>query len=160
MDHAETWGDRIPAYAKQKHAPARAVAGPLPHLGDYVEGFGNRLTMYAYANPTAFPAPRTNLAASASGHGLVRFDKPTRKIIVECWPRGVDVTQPGAQQYPGWPLTLDPFDNYRRPPAAWLPEVEAPPGVPRPVVQVIDERTGEVIYTLRANQPRFRPWVF
>ena len=27
-----------------------------------------------YANPTAFPAPLTNLAASASGHGLVRFD--------------------------------------------------------------------------------------
>lgn len=141
-------------------APARPLAGPLPHLGDYVDGFGNRLTMYAYANPTAFPAPRTNLAASASGHGLVRFDKTTRKITVECWPRGVDVTQPGAQQYPGWPLTLDPCDNYQRPPAGWLPEIEAPPGVPRPVVQVIDERTGEVIYTLRANQPRFRPWVF
>jgi hypothetical protein len=82
-------------------APERSIDGPLPHLGDYTEGFGNKLTMYAYANPTAFPAPRTNLAASASGHGLVRFDKTTRKITIECWPRGVDVTEPDAQQYPG-----------------------------------------------------------
>lgn len=139
---------------------ARAIDGPLPHLGDYTEGLGNKLTMYAYANPTAFPAPRTNLAASASGHGLVRFDKATRKITMECWPRGVDVTQPGAKQYPGWPITIDQLDNYGRKPVAWLPEVEAPAGISRPVVQVIDERHGEMIYTVRTKAPRFKPWVF
>ena len=47
--------------------PARPVDGSLPNLGDYTEGFGNKLTMRTYANPTAFPAPLTNLAASASG---------------------------------------------------------------------------------------------
>jgi hypothetical protein len=140
--------------------PARPVDGPLPNLGDYTEGFGNKLTMFTYANPTAFPAPLTNLAASASGHGLVRFDKETRKITIECWPRGVDVTQPGAKQYPGWPITIDQLDNYGRKPVAWLPEVEAPAGIATPVLQVVDERTGEVVYTLRAKTPRFKPWVF
>jgi hypothetical protein len=138
----------------------RALEGPIPNLGDFAEGFGNKITMYTYANPTAFPAPLTNLAASASGHGLVRFDKATRHITMECWPRGVDVTQSGAKQYPGWPITIDQLDNYGRKPVAWLPEVEAPAGISRPVVQVVDERGGEVVYTLRARTPRFKPWVF
>jgi hypothetical protein len=140
--------------------PARPVDGPLPNLGDYTEGFGNKLTMFTYANPTAFPAPLTNLAASASGHGVVRFDKESRKITIECWPRGVDVTQPGAKQYPGWPVTIDQLDNFGRKPVAWLPEVEAPAGITTPVVQVVDERSGEVVYTLRARTARFKPWVF
>ena len=139
---------------------AHAIDGPLPNLGDYTEGFGNKVTMFAYSNPTAFPAPLTNLAASASGHGLVRFDKQVRKITIECWPRGVNVTQPGAKQYTGWPVVIDQLDNYGRRPVAWLPEVEAPAGITRPVVQVVDERSGEVIYTLRAKTPRFKPWVF
>ena len=139
---------------------ARAVEGPLPNLGDYTEGFGNKITMLTYANPTAFPAPLDDLAASASGHGVVRFDKPTRKITMESWPRGVDVTQPGARQYPGWPITIDQLDNFGRKPVAWLPEVEAPPGIADPVVQVVDERSGEVVYTLRARTKHFKPWVF
>ena len=141
-------------------APERSIDGPLPHLGDYLEGFGNKFTMVAYANPTAFPAPRTNLAASASGHGLVRFDKTTRKITIECWPRGVDVTQPDAQQYPGWPITIDQLDNYGRRPLGWLPEIEAPTGMTNPVVQVRDERNGELVYMLRTTSARFKPWVF
>lgn len=139
---------------------ARAVEGPLPHLGDYTEGLGNKITMLTYANPTAFPAPLDDLAASASGHGVVRFDRETRKITMESWPRGVDVTQPGARQYPGWPITIDQLDNYGRKPVAWLPEVEAPPGITAPVVQVVDEGSGEVVYTLRARTKRFKPWVF
>ena len=27
------------------------VAYPLPWTGDYLDGFGNRITMHAYANP-------------------------------------------------------------------------------------------------------------
>ncbi len=140
--------------------PVRGAEGTVRNLGDYTEGFGNKLTMFAYANPAAFPAPLDNLAVSASGHGLVRFDKQTRKITIECWPRGVDVTQPGANQYPGWPLTFDQRDNYGRQPVAWLPEVEGPADIPQPVVQVIDDRTGELVYSLRVQTPRFKPWVF
>ncbi|MCU0959691.1 MAG: alkaline phosphatase D family protein [Pirellulaceae bacterium] len=140
--------------------PVHAIQGLLPNLGDYIEGFGNKLTMYAYANPETFPAPLDNLAASASGYGLVRFDKETRKITIECWPRGVDVTQPGARQYPGWPLTFHQRDNYARSAVAWLPEVTSPAGISAPVVQVIDEATGELVYALRIQEAQFKPWVF
>jgi hypothetical protein len=52
------------------------------------------------------------------------------------------------------------LDNFGRKPVAWLPEIQAPAGIRTPVVQVIDERSGEVVYTVRATTPRFRPWVF
>jgi len=107
--------------------PVRGTQGAIPNRGDYTEGFGNKLTMFAYANPAAFPAPLDNLAASASGHGLLRFDKQTRKITIECWPRGVEVTQPGAKQHPGWPLTFDQRDNYGRQPVPGCPKSKARP---------------------------------
>jgi hypothetical protein len=50
--------------------------------------------------------------------------------------------------------------NYGRKPLAWLPEVEAPAGITTPVVQVVDERSGEVVYPLRSKTPCFKPGVF
>ena len=67
----------------------------LPWTGDYLDGFGNKITMHAYANPET--------QSYGAGYGLIRFDKPTREVTFECWPRDADVTQPGAKQFPGWP---------------------------------------------------------
>ncbi len=96
---------------------AHDVANPLQHTGRYYDGFGNKVTMQAYANP----AKQNNKAA---GYGLVRFSKSTRQITMECWPRHVDVTQPEAKQFPGWPITIDQQDNYARKAIAWLPTLE------------------------------------
>lgn len=125
---------------------------PLEHTGRFVDGLGNKLTMLAYANPAEGNH-------QATGHGLVRFKKSTREITLECWPRFVDVTKPDAKQFPGWPLTLRQQDNYGRKAIAWLPELVVK-GRPDPVVQVIDESIGEVVYTLRIKGTRFRPKVF
>ncbi len=133
------------------------ISGPLPHCGDYIEGLGNKLTMFAYANPTVFPAPLTNLAASASGHGLVRFDKQTRKITLECWPRSNSPSGP-QEQFVGWPITVDLLQNYGRKAAGWLPRIQC--NQTDPVVQVVDERNGEVVYTLRISGREWQPKVF
>ncbi len=90
---------------------------PLPWTGDYLDGFGNKITMHAYANP--HPAREriqgwqkqdaTKLGPKegwADGWGVVRFKKSTRDVTFECWPRYEDVTQPGAKQFPGWPVTI------------------------------------------------------
>jgi hypothetical protein len=108
--------------------------------------------MLAYANP----AEGNN---QATGHGLVRFKKSTRQITMECWPRFVDVTNSGAKQFAGWPLTIRQEDNYGRRALAWLPELVIQ-GQTDPVVQVIDEQNGEVVYTIRIKGTRFRPKVF
>ena len=94
----------------------------------------------------------------ASGLGLVRFDKPRRKITIDCWPLLADVGRPDSQ-FPGWPVVIDVMDNYARKPEAHLPRLEIR-GVENPVVQVIEEPSGEVVYTLRIVGRSFRPHVF
>jgi len=125
---------------------------PLPFTGRYYDGFGNKLNMHAYANPT-------DVNDNAAGFGIIRFDKATRRITMENWPRHVDVTQEGAGQYPGWPITISQEDNYGRAPLAYLPTLKIS-GMEDPVVQVIDEYLGSVVYTIRIKGNTWRPKVF
>ena len=77
----------------------------------------------------------------------------------ECWPRNVDITDAGTRQYPGWPKTIRQEDNYSRKAAAWLPELKIS-GQADPVVSIINEKSGEVVYTLRIKGTSYRPKVF
>ena len=76
-----------------------AAIGSLPWTGKYKDGFDNKLTMYAYANP--------DQPANGAGYGLIRFQKTTNSITFECWPRNVDVSSANAQEFEGWPITID-----------------------------------------------------
>jgi hypothetical protein len=130
-----------------------AAGGALPFTGDYRDGLGNRITMTAYANPTGE-------SYNGAGFGIVRFHKPTRRITMECWPRFVDVSRPGATQYPGWPITIAQEDNYGREALAWLPTLHFSAGWENPVVQIVDEYDGQIVYTLRIRGREFSPKVF
>jgi hypothetical protein len=138
-------------HPKDERAGARAVAGsPLPWTGDYVDGLGNRIFMMAYANPEDLSDDRKR----ADGYGLVRFNKRSRQVTFECWPRFS-----GGEQFPGWPITVRTDDNDGRRPVAFLPELRFE-NADRPVVQVIAEATGEILYTIRVQGNRFRPTVY
>ncbi len=138
-------------HPKDDRAGANAAPGsPLPWTGDYRDGLGNRITMLAYANPEDLKDERRR----ADGYGLVRFDKRSDKVTFECWPRF-----PTGAQFPGWPITVQNDDNDGRRPVAWLPELVIE-GTERPVIQVIAEADGEVLYVVRARRNRFRPPVF
>ena len=133
--------------------------GAPPYTGDHLDGFHNKVTCYAAANPSIEPAGGDKLTTRAAGFGVVRFNKKTRKITLECWPRNVDVTDPNTTQYPGWPRTIDQLDNYGRRVVAYLPTIRVS-GQSHPVVQIIEESSGHVIYTLRIPGTTFRPKVF
>ena len=90
---------------------------------------------------------------------MVRFDKKNRKITVECWPRFADVDEGAQAQFAGWPITFDYRNNDGRKPSGFLPEMVVK-GVERPVVQVIEDATGEILYTVRMNSNRFRAPVY
>jgi hypothetical protein len=134
---------------------ARPVPGsPLPWTGDYLDGLGNKITMLAYANPPEIQDERQR----ADGYGLARFNKTTRQITFECWPRF-----PGADgkhsQFPGWPITVAMEANDGRAIAGYLPELIFK-DAKNPVVQVIDDATSEILYTIRVAGDRFRPRVY
>ena len=80
---------------------------PLPWTGDYRDGFDNKITMVAYANPDDY-VKLGNKAKFGDGYGLIRFNKPASEVTFECWPRFADITKADAQQFPGWPVTVKP----------------------------------------------------
>jgi hypothetical protein len=92
---------------------------PLPWTGDYLDGFDNKITMVAYANPhpkreriTAWDAEDKAALGEfegwADGYGIIRFKKSAGEVTFECWPRFADVSKPEAKQFPGWPVTVKP----------------------------------------------------
>ena len=137
------------------------IDGTLPGLGDYFDGFRNKVTMHAYANPDETRKNKWGgeWGERAAGYGLVRFNTKDRTITMECWPRGVDVTASDAIQYEGWPMMIEQTDNYGRVAMGYLPEIQAT-NMNNPVIQVIYEPNGEVVYTLRIKGNRFKPKVF
>ncbi|MFQ5507147.1 MAG: twin-arginine translocation pathway signal protein, partial [Planctomycetota bacterium] len=134
-------------------------SGEPRYTGRYLDGFGNRMRVLAVSNPLRSGRQPAALHDRAPGYGIVRFDRKTREILVECWPRGVDPGQPGARQYPGWPITVRQLDNYGRKRVAWLPELRVE-GMQDPVVQVLAQQGGELVYALRIQGKRFKPFVF
>jgi hypothetical protein len=138
------------------------LPGMPEYKGEHVDGLGNKVTCWAAANPAMSPevlAEGGKLTTRAAGFGIVRFNKQDRTITFECYPRNVDVADPKTKQYPGWPKTIRQEDNYGRKAAAWLPTIEVR-GTVDPVVQVIEESTGEIVYTLRIKGSSYRPKVF
>ncbi len=133
--------------------PNRAPGAP-EYTGDHLDGFANKVTNFAAANPEKNPAGNI-LNTRAAGFGIVRFNTKTRDIEMECWPRNVDVTDPEAKQYPGWPLTISQFDNYN--PRSWGKLGELTFDVENPVVQLIDAESDEILYTVRASGKSFTP---
>ena len=133
--------------------------GMPEYTGRHRDGFDNRVTCWAAANPTRKPNGGGKLTTRAAGFGVARFDKAKREITFECWPRNKDVTDSATRQYPGWPKTITQADNYGRKAAAYLPTLNIE-GQDNPVVQVIDETNREVVYTIRIKGNSFRPKVF
>ncbi len=126
-----------------------------PLLGDFVDGFGNRVSMLAYANATREPVAgeASTLDGLAEGFGVVRFDTDSRTMTLECWPRRVPGSGAGrvadlGDQYPMWPITVHQDEMYGRTPVAHLPTIEVV-GTEEPVVQVVHAASGEVVYTKR-----------
>ncbi|WP_420321183.1 alkaline phosphatase D family protein [Flagellimonas sp.] len=127
------------------------------YLGEHKDGFGNRMTVFAVANPHDTGKEPKILHNRAVGYGLVTFNKKARTIKTECWPRFVDPTIPNSQ-YPGWPITITQADNYPRKAVAWLPQIKWD-GTFQPVIKVFNDQ-GQLVYAIRLKTSGFRPKVF
>lgn len=149
------------SYEPQTAARNRPAGAP-PYAGDNFDGLGNRMTIYAVANPEKQQrkTPLELLHDKASGYGIIRFNKKTRRITMECRRLLVDPSQsPDETQFEGWPRTIAQIENYGREAAGYLPEIRVR-GIEDPVVQIVDESDGEIVYTLRIAGDSFRPKIF
>ena len=167
----DEWGDSgyaicVPSVANfwpRRWYPVQPGANRAPgsprYSGDHFDPFGNRVTVFTVSNPVKTGRQPLHLYDKAPGYGIVRFDRAERTISFECWSRWADPSRPGSMPYAGWPVVAGQQENYGRTPVAWLPTIQVR-GMIDPVVQIVDEATGEIVYTLRIAGNAFRPYVF
>ena len=128
---------------------------PLAWTGDYLDGLGNHIRMLAYGNPE----DRRDETQRADGFGVATFNKMDRTIKFDCWSRFASVDDGDLAQFPGWPITIRMHENDGRKVAGYLPRLQFTPRS-RPVVQVVRQDTGEVLYTVRVDSDEFDPPVY
>jgi len=132
--------------------------GAPKYTGEYRDGFGNRMTVHAVSNPEANGIEPTALNHRAPGYGIIKFRRADRTIELANWPRWVDASASDAKPYPGWPITIEQTDNGMSAAPIELPEFTSENE--NPVIQVVNEDTGEVVYTLRIAGKTFTPRVW
>jgi hypothetical protein len=124
--------------------------GGEKYTGDFFDGFGNKVTVYAAANPCK--RKERNLEKSP-GYGIIELNKKNRNITVHC----IQETKE-AKEYYGWPITVNQMDCFAKTPTGWLPTVKS--SVENPVIKVYKQNSGELVYALRIKGNSYDPPVF
>jgi alkaline phosphatase D len=145
------WYPAIPGKNRESGAPR--------YTGDFEDGFGNRMTVLAVSNPIYSGLQPSLLYDRATGYGIVRLQRKTRKIRIECWPRQADPSRPDAREYPGWPIIIHQYKDILQGAGYSLPELTIK-NVTDPVVKVFSQPGGDLVYALRIEGQSFRPRVF
>ncbi|MFT6480527.1 MAG: hypothetical protein ACJAZY_001145, partial [Spirosomataceae bacterium] len=133
------------------------IEGKAENTGEFEDGFSNKVTVHAVGNPYQTGIEPAIIHNRATGYGIVKLKPLSREITLECWPRFADPAT--GSQFEGWPVTIQQEDNYGRKPYGYLPTIKIT-DYNNAVVQVINQKTGEIIYSLRLNGNEFLPKVF
>lgn len=142
------WDPKQPGANKAKNAP--------DYTGEFLDGFQNKITMHAVANPTLPEIEEGGkLSTRVAGFGIVKYNKPNRTITFDCWGRNVDITNPDSKQYKGWPITISQFDNFNPRKHYLLPLLELPEA--NQVVTVRNSMTKEVESSVRTKGKSYQP---
>jgi alkaline phosphatase D len=86
----------------------------LGDTGEYLDGFGNKIYVYAVGNPEVGQKKNRYEKAhqKGSGFGLVTIDTVAKTYKIEAYRFSVDATDGNpANQFPGWPVTLHQKEN-------------------------------------------------
>ncbi len=132
--------------------------GAPPYLGSFRDGWGNLVRVHAVANPRRQGHVPAGLHDRMPGWGLLRLDPVAGTVRFEGWPRWAEPGADAGDMLPGWPVEFHALEQGPKP-FALLDPVELG-SCERPVLQVVDEDSGETLYTVRVGPGTVRPWVF
>lgn len=86
----------------------------LPNTGEFLDGFGNKIYVYAVGNPEVGRDKNRYRKAHEKGSGLgfVTIDTQAKTYHVEAFRFLIDATDGNPEnQFPGWPLTIHQVEN-------------------------------------------------
>lgn len=96
----------VPHAKRPKHGHA--------NTGEFLDGFGNHVYVYAVGNPEVAKAPNRYDRAheKGSGFGFITFDPAKKTYAIDSFRFLIDVTDGKASnQFPGWPVTIHQAEN-------------------------------------------------
>lgn len=115
---------------------------PAAYLGERLDGFKNKVTFHAVANPdTRKEGPyytdyQPAMNCQVPGFGVIDFDTKKRTTTFHSLPRSYQVAgRLKGEEYPGWPVTVEQHQNDGRQAEGELMRVQWQGSVP-PVVSV------------------------
>ena len=79
--------------------------GAPRYAGDFIDGFGNLMTVFAVTNPEDRGIVPRRLHDLSPGYGIVEVDPVTGDAVLEAWPRWGDPSD-DATQYDGFPFEV------------------------------------------------------
>ncbi len=136
------------AYARAYHPLLKTnyykspVPKPEQYLGKRLDGFKNKVTFHAVANPNTDPKGpyhldhQSNLGYQVPGFGIIDFDTTKRTVTFHSHPRSGEIAKRlPTGEYPGWPKAVKQADNDGREVVGLLGNISVP-GVAKPVVTV------------------------
>jgi alkaline phosphatase D len=153
-----------------KEAGKNRRAGSPKYTGEFLDGFHNKINVWAAANriDKQYPEkiqgkPTTMLEKlnnSASGYGIVKFHKDEQEISMESWPIYENMTADisNYDTHAGWPVTVTVDQQYNRTPIGFLAPVKMEKK--SVIVRLLKEPSGELVYARRITKGTFRPKVF
>jgi hypothetical protein len=100
---ANTWPRR---WMPRERDATGEPGAPRP-FGDHRDGFGNRVSVDAVANPHKRGTEPSALHDRSPGFGMVLFDPSKGTVVLEAWPRAVGLDA-SIGQYEGWPIVVTP----------------------------------------------------
>ncbi len=135
----------------------------LPNTGCYRDVFGNYNYIYAVGNPEDDFQKEQNryvkCQKKSSGFGIVTFDQKERSIKMEAFRFLADMdTDSEESRFPGWPLTIDQFDNDGRRPLGYLPRLQFEKS--NQVLKIVNEKTNELVRAIRIKGKDYVPSVY
>ena len=126
-----------------------------PNTGKYTDAFGNKNFVYAIGNPGKNTINRDSRYSHAqirsSGFGMITFDQESRDITLDAWRFLANVEDPNPirDQFSGWPLQINQYDNFGQVASNYLPTVEV--NVPNQIIEVRKTSNDALIRIFRMN---------
>ncbi len=140
-----------PAPARRSGQKKEAVA-----TGNWEDAFGNKFNLLLVNNPRG--EDKASGLKSISGFSLVTFEKSSRQVVFESY-QLEEKPEVRPVLMPGWPAVVEQKENEGRKPVGYLPLLKFS-GLKDPVVQVVEEKSGETVYCFRITGTEFRPPVY